>query len=209
MNKPSHYKKEALQALEGKWGKAVLVALIFTSISIVYNVYVNIGVGLDFIIVYLLFFSPILIVYMGARVWVYLAFFDLYKKDENWWKPQFKNSALKLFFTYILLSVFTFLWSLLLIIPGIIKSLSYAQALYIMKDNPEISVMEAIGRSQKMMKGHKWELFWLGLTFIGWALLIIPTLGTITLYVTPYFNATLVAYYEDLKKEGVAEIEQA
>jgi len=101
----------------------------------------------------------------------------------------------------LLVGVFTFLWSLLLIIPGIIKSYAYSMTFYIMADEPGTPAMEAINRSQEMMKGHKWQYFCLQFSFIGWILLSIITFGLAMIYVSPYMSAAQAAFYNELKKE--------
>lgn len=145
-----------------------------------------------------------MLISVSASIWVTLAFLDLYRKDENWYKIKYKKTAGKFFLTVVVLYIFIFLWTLLLIIPGIVKSFAYCQTLFILKDNPEMSIWDAITKSQKMMKGHKWEFFWLTLTFIGWILLSIITLGIGFIYLMPYMQTTIAAYYEDLKNENVA-----
>lgn len=96
----------------------------------------------------------------------------------------------------ILMGIFTFLWSLLFVIPGIIAAYRYRMAVYIMIDNPEYSASECIRRSKEMMDGHKGELFILDLSFIGWALLtIIPF---VSLYVNPYMQTTEANFYNAL-----------
>lgn len=77
----------------------------------------------------------------------------------------------------LIMYVYIFLWSLLFLIPGIIKAYSYAMTPYILAEHPELSVNEAIDRSRAMMKGHKFDYFFLQLSFIGWMLLSIITLG--------------------------------
>lgn len=111
------------------------------------------------------------------------------------------------FCTGLLVSIFTTLWTLLFIIPGIVKSYSYAMTFYILKDNPNIKATEAIDLSQKMMKGHKADLFVLHLSFIGWLILSIFTFGILNiLYVTPYMQLSTANFYEKLKAENaVAE----
>lgn len=98
-----------------------------------------------------------------------------------------------------LVGLFTFLWSLLLVIPGIIKSFSYAQTMMIVAENKGIGAREAIGRSKAMMDGHKMDLFVLCLSFIGWALLCSITLGIAYIWVGPYMQATMVNFYNDIK----------
>ena len=88
-----------------------------------------------------------------------------------------------------------FLWSLLLVFPGIIAFYRYSMAKYIMAENPDISISEAIDRSKQMMKGEKWNLFCVHISFIWWALLaaIIPVIGAFLL--TPYTEAAEAAFY--------------
>ena len=100
-----------------------------------------------------------------------------------------------------LMVLFIFLWSLLLLIPGIIKGYAYILTPYILKDNPELSANQAINLSQKMMKGHKFDLFYLMLSFIGWGILGIFTLGIGYLWLMPYMYAAFAAFYQDVKKE--------
>lgn len=93
---------------------------------------------------------------------------------------------------------------MLFVIPGIIKSYSYAMTFYIMADNPEIDGMEAITRSRQMMNGNKWRLFCLDFSFIGWFILCILTFGLLLLYVGPYMEAAHAAFYQSLKGEEPA-----
>lgn len=102
----------------------------------------------------------------------------------------------------ILVGIFTFLWTLLFFIPGIIKQLSYSMTFYILNDHPEYTATQAITESRKMMKGHKGELFVLYLSFIGWDLLSVLTLGILEIvYVTPYKNAAVAGFYDAIKGE--------
>ena len=100
-----------------------------------------------------------------------------------------------------LVSLFTFLWSLLFYIPGIIKSLSYSQTMAIIAENRGVGALEAINRSKVMMEGHKADLFVLCLSFIGWLLLGAVTFGIAYIWVGPYIQATLVNFYNDIKAE--------
>lgn len=100
---------------------------------------------------------------------------------------------------YLLTAIFIFLWSLLLIIPGIIAALRYSMAFFILHDNPGMSGMEAIRQSSQLMKGYKGKLFMLYLSFIGWAILSVITFGIGFLWLAPYIQATLAAFYEQLR----------
>ena len=108
----------------------------------------------------------------------------------------------------LLTTVFTFLWALLLIIPGIIKAYSYAMANFIAKDHPELGAYDCIKESMKVMDGHKWDLFLLDLSFIGWALLCILTLGIGFLWLQPYIMTSHAIFYKELKAELYPEVEE-
>lgn len=98
---------------------------------------------------------------------------------------------------YLLIGLFVLLWSLLFIIPGIIASYRYALAFYILRDNPQMSASEALNESKRLMDGYKMDLFLLGLSFIGWALLCILTLGIGLLWLGPYMNTAYTNFYEE------------
>lgn len=98
----------------------------------------------------------------------------------------------------VLRFVYTFLWSLLFIIPGIMKSYSYAMAPFVLADNPGMTANQAITRSKEIMQGNRWRLFCLEISFIGWALLTVLTLGIGILWLNPYQNASRAAFYREL-----------
>ena len=101
------------------------------------------------------------------------------------------------FLQRFLRNLYIFLWSLLFVIPGIIKTFSYAMTPFIMADNPEMSAKEAISMSKQLMDGHKWELFCLSFSFIGWQLLAILTLGIGEIFLAPYVEAAYAVFYRD------------
>ena len=105
----------------------------------------------------------------------------------------------------LLMGIFVFLWTLLLIIPGIIKGFAYSLVPYILVDKPELSANEAINLSIKMMKGHKFDFFWLCLSFIGWILLAILTFGIGLFWLMPYMYTAYAAFYQDVKAEYEAK----
>lgn len=104
----------------------------------------------------------------------------------------------------ILVGLFVALWSLLLVVPGIIAAYRYRMATYVLIDHPELSALECIRRSKEMMNGHKAELFMLDLSFIGWALLAaIPYVGYVAqLWTIPYTGLTYAAYYQQRLTDG-------
>lgn len=94
--------------------------------------------------------------------------------------------------------LFTTLWMLLFIIPGIVKGLSYAMTPFILEEHPEMTASEAIKASMRLMDGHKMDLFILGLTFIGWQILACLTMGIGFLFLNPYMNAAYAAFYRSI-----------
>lgn len=101
----------------------------------------------------------------------------------------------------ILIGVFTFLWSLLFWIPGIVKGLSYSMAYYVLTENPELTAREALNESKAIMEGHKMELFVLYLSFILWDILVVLTFGIASVYVLPYQSATVANFYQKIKRQ--------
>jgi uncharacterized membrane protein len=101
---------------------------------------------------------------------------------------------------YLLMTLYILLWTLLLIIPGIIASYSYMMTRPISADNPDIRASDALTMSKEMMRGNKWKLFCLFLRFFGWALLCVLTLGIGFLWLMPYINISMAHFYEDVKR---------
>ena len=103
---------------------------------------------------------------------------------------------------YLRYQVFIFLWTLLFIIPGIIKAISYSQMFYLLAENDKLEASDAQRKSMEMMEGHKAEYFVLQLSFIPWFLLCIITFGIAAIYVTPYYEATMAEFHVRLVKEN-------
>lgn len=178
-------KNRAKQSLTGNWGAAILGLVIYGAIVSLLS---TTGVG-SFV--------------TGL---VSLGYISLYISLLRGKTPTFEGSISAItenigtkFVSTLLVMLYTFLWSLLFIIPGIVKSYSYAMTPYILLDRPELSATDAIKESEKMMNGHKMDLFILDLSFIGWILLSMLTCGILVLYVEPYMMATKSAFYLELK----------
>jgi len=197
------YKNRALASLSGKWDKAIIAAIIFLFITIIVSQVIGLpfsseaGAGSASLIWTILCFP---------LMWGFAVFFlNLIRGKRIEWDNVFdgykNNEWSRVGITYILMYVYIFLWTLLLIIPGIIKTLSYGMTPYILKDNPELSGNAAIEKSMRMMDGHKMELFWLELSFIGWIILSVLTFGIGFVLLEPYLNTSLAHFYEDLKKQ--------
>ncbi|STO07625.1 MULTISPECIES: DUF975 family protein [Exiguobacterium] len=113
----------------------------------------------------------------------------------------FRNGYVKHVLAPLLMGIFIFLWSLLLIIPGIIKAFSYSLTYYIMRDEPELSALEAITESRRLMDGHKMQAFKLVLSFIGWFFVGILTLGIGFLFIYPYFSTAYATFYDSIQQD--------
>ncbi len=128
------------------------------------------------------------------------------KADLNELIYAFKNNYANSLVTILLTDVFTFLWTLLFIVPGIVKSYSYAMVPFLIADHPDLQPMEVIKKSQQMMDGYKWQAFVLDLSFLGWQILSILTLGILGIfYVNPYYYQTKAGLYEFLKDQEVVK----
>lgn len=209
MDSITNYKNRALSALENKWGN-------FVAITFVYGFIIGITQILSGdkdspAILHLI--GLVLFILALPLTWGFQTLFlGAVRGGEATAKDMFEGYNKELFSrvltTTLLYYVYVFLWSLLLLIPGCIKSYSYAMTPYILKDNPEMKNNAAIEESMRMMDGHKLELFMLDLSFIGWALLSLLTCGIGFLWLAPYMNMARVNFYEDLKKASV-EVKEA
>ena len=209
MDSITNYKNRALSALENKWGN-------FVAITFVYGFIIGITQILSGdkdspAILHLI--GLVLFILALPLTWGYQTLFlGAVRGGDATAKDMFEGYNKELFSrvltTTLLYYVYVFLWSLLLLIPGCIKSYSYAMTPYILKDNPEMKNNAAIEESMRMMDGHKLELFLLDLSFIGWALLSILTCCIGFLWLVPYMNMARVNFYEDLKKASV-EVKEA
>lgn len=111
----------------------------------------------------------------------------------------FKDDFSGTFLLGLLINIFTFLWSLLFVIPGIVKAYSYSMAYYIKADHPEYGWKECISESRRIMNGNKLNLFLLDLSFIGWIIVGSFCLGVGVLWVYPYMQSSRANFYESIK----------
>jgi uncharacterized membrane protein len=112
------------------------------------------------------------------------------------------KDSLRLSLAFFLYLLVVLVGVIFFIVPGIIFAMMFAQVPYILRDDENIGVIDALKKSANMMKGHKMQLFLLYLSFIGWAILAILTLGIGYLFLFPYMYTTVAHYYEDLKLES-------
>lgn len=119
--------------------------------------------------------------------------FELYHSD----------SWMKAIGIQIVLGIFVMLWALLLIIPGIIKGIAYSQTYFIYKEKPDLTVMEILNESERLMKGYKMKYFVLNLSFLGWNILALFTGGIGYLWLLPYMVNTYAHFYEEVKSKSL------
>lgn len=211
MKSNQYYKNEALSALRGNWANALVATIIFIALALFFSsndainsyyqrVVINpfIGYSLSFVSLFVLL--PLAVGYSNSMR-VLLETGDN-RLTNNSFSLGFGN-WLHVVWGMVLSSIYIFLWTLLLIIPGIIKSYSYALTPYILVEHPEMSANEAIEESMRLMDGHKFDLFYLQLSFIGWAILSILSLGLGFFWLIPYQMTAQAAFYRDIKNEAM------
>jgi len=138
-----------------------------------------------------------------------MGFFSAFKKFFSEGDTQITGNMFNMGFSnylhnlggYLLTSIFIFLWTLLFIIPGIIMSLAYFCVPFLLKEEPELTPMEAIKKSKTMMKGHKKDLFLIYLGYLGFVILSMLTLGIALLWICPYYFTVFGAFYESIKSQ--------
>jgi len=219
-------KNEAKSLLKGQWSKAILlyiIPLLLLAVSNGYgnsnprfNVEYNISNfdffqvtrhAMSFGIINFVLSAIFLVITLSATFrgldWIEDPQLDFkpiksnftYFRSPDWWK---------LIVLYVLVSIFTFLWSLLLLIPGIVKGLAYSQTYFVYKDLNDrgqaenFTLTDYITKSRQLMVGNKWRYFVLQLSFIGWWILGFITVGIGFIWIYPYYKLTMANFYRDL-----------
>lgn len=209
-------KDNAKQSLRGNWGWAIIVFLIT---AIIVGIFTGAGhwldetyINYDGTNIFYQFASPIgsILLWIGSFIGLSrnIAFLEL-RDDQKEEKPYM--AAFSVFtenrfgpelINFVLVSIFTFLWTWLLIIPGIIKAYSYSMTPYIVKDmvasGKQVSATDGINASKELMKGHKMALFIFDLSFLGWNILAAITCGLGYLWVTPYYQTAKANFYRHI-----------
>ena len=186
-------KAAARSQIMGKIGILFLIALIIGAISGVASALLSLipfGGIVAAVVITPAFALSTVRVYLNVVKGGRPAAGDAFSGFDDFW------SAFKVQF---FVGLFTFLWSLLFFIPGIVKSYSYSMAMYVLADNPGKPALECIKESQRMTNGHKMDLFVLQLSFIGWILLGCITFGIAYIWVGPYMSAAYANAYNSLK----------
>ena len=182
-------KATARAQIKGHIGILFLISLLVSVITSAVTAIPVVGTVVGILIIAPAFSLALVQIYLFTWAGIPVDLVDAFDYFKSFW-PAFKVQFFQ--------ELFTFLWSLLFVIPGIIKSYAYSQAMYILADNPDIGALEALRRSEEMMRGHKLDLFLLDLSFIGWHLLALVTFGLSYIYVMPYLATTRAGFYRSL-----------
>ena len=226
MLKSKELRVKAWESLKGKYWMAFAVVIVTGLICSIGNAFVSFGQNLSEVlglvdpaeldstmVIGALVLNAIVMIsaiigllfgiFVSSPITVGLCNYFIINTDS---KPSFKDafSGFKVKYlrnigTLLLVGIKTVLWSILFIIPGIIKTYEYAIIPYILADDPEISSKDAFKKAKQMMQGNKWRLFKLEFSFIGWFLLCVLTLGLGTFFLIPYINAATAEFYVELK----------
>lgn len=222
----SDFRARAREVLAGKWGKAILVGFVA---SLLGALLAGSAFSLDFeinediqkyipevVITYLTIAASIggilgTVQFIVGGV-VQLGYSQFLLKEEDGQEGELNDLFSQFhrfadgFILHLLRSIFIALWTMLFIIPGIIAAYRYAMAPFILLENPSMKPKEAITASKEMMRGRKFELFCLDLSFIGWSILSALTMGIGYLWLNPYMNAAYAAFYRQLSPRAVEQV---
>lgn len=213
MKSSSEYRAMALDSLRGKWGPAVIATLVYflitsclvsvraggATISSASAAFASMGFLTAIFIA-----TPLAFGYMNAMRRYYL------NSDPDVVSYMFRlplSFYIDVVWTMLYMYVKVFLWSLLFIVPGVIKALGYAMTPFVLADEPQLNAGEAIAKSARMMQGHKHQLLLLELSYLGWVLLGCLTCGIAFLWIEPYVACGIAAFYEDVKLEFEQRVE--
>lgn len=195
--KLSLYRADARKALAGKWIFAAEATLLLFALTIC------IQMTGTYIAILPIILSPIIgygycVVMLRVARGGPVSFETLFEgfSDRFW----------TIFLAYLVITLRTVLWTLLLIIPGIIAAYSYSQTFFILADKKDIGALDAIEESKRLMKGNKWRFFLLTMSFIGWGIVAMLTLGIGYIWLEPYCMITFAKFYESLQDTKPEEV---
>jgi uncharacterized membrane protein len=185
--------REARESLKGKWGLAVGTFFILLLISVALQMVPIIGA------------IGSLIITGPFSVGIALFSLSISRNEDPRMEQIFQgfNHFITAMVAYLLMVLFIFLWMLLLIIPGIIATLSYGMVFYILADDKNIGASDALKKSKYMMQGFKWKYFCLFLRFFAWSILCLFTFGIGYLWLLPYMQVSMAKFYEDVKSNYI------
>lgn len=211
-------KQQAKEQLKGNVGSLLLIFLVYVGVAVAFMFALSFILSMVAInsseaaavVVVIAMFVAIFVVISPLAMGLYKVFLNVTYGDkpavgtlfEGFKPPMFGKSIM----LYLLMYIFICLWSMLLYIPGIIKSFSYSMSWYILAENPDMTAREAITESRLIMDGHKFELFVLYLSFIPWILLSYVTFGIALIWVLPYMQLTMTNFYHNIKRQSSVQV---
>jgi uncharacterized membrane protein len=198
--KKMNYKQQGKDAMQPYFWLSVGIMVLYAAIS---------SAASQFYVVGTIFVSYPLLV--GVNNYFIALHRDGHGEFDDVFKG-FRQNFVENAITLFLMQLYTMLWALLLIIPGIVKGIGYSMTAYILADDDfEVTYNDAIKTSSDMMMGRKMDYFMLALSFIGWILLGILTLGILYIWLLPYMQSTFTAFYLDVKQSylGTSNVKEA
>lgn len=211
MKTNTELRRQGSEALAGRWGTFVAATLLYSIISFFVQAPAQLN---DFARNVLMTSAGVGYTLIGTSVVVSLLILPLTYGYDTIFLRNLRSEPVgvehmfdgfrdygRIFVTLLWQNVLVLLWMLLLIVPGIVKSLAYSLTPYILLDNPKLSTVEAIHLSREMMFGYKAKLFLLLLSFIGWGILCLFTCGIGFLWLAPYMQSSMAAFYEDVRAD--------
>lgn len=193
-------RKNARENLKGNWGAAIGTQFVLSLCVIPFSIVLGILSSQEpfpiapYFIIYLI----TLLISSAIKFGIANFYLNFKRSKRPIFEEAFKGfkNIFKVFGALFIVSLITFLWTLLLIIPGIIASFNYSQVFYILADNEDITIFEAMKESKRIMNGKKWQLFILGLSFIGWYILACLTCGIGFFWLIQYYYMSLTEFYD-------------
>lgn len=212
MRTPSEYRTQAREALRNQWGDAAIASLIILFIAMIISTpsIITSFEGSDWGGSITTLLSVLVLPLQYA---FYISLLDLVRTDKTnvvnytiTYARQHAYANMRFLVAGMLIMILSSLLAVVTLgIGAIILSYAYSMVPYLLHDYPEVTPREAMKISREMMRGQKWNLFVLDLTFFGWILLAICTAGVGMLFVQPYMLTARAAFYEDLKGEKLIE----
>lgn len=190
-------KQLAKKNLEGKWGLAIGAMLIYVILSSGISAVTSFGNPQMGVLFFSNIISVLLLPLLVGYSKIHLDFASGDSEINQLFSGYQGGRFVENIATLFVMGLFTFFWTLLFIIPGIVKAYAYAMTPYILADEryAKISPLDAITKSRELMDGKKMDLFILGLSFLGWIILSMMTFGILLLYVGPYIQQTTAQFY--------------
>ena len=218
MKSPQELKNEALNVLRGNWAPAIVATIVYilvvmaiVSPSEIMSMKISSAFTLPSSLARLTLFTAGIMVFflINFELGYYNTFRPFVDSGDNRLTANMFNRGFSPYWHklggMVLYAVLITIGLILFIIPGIILILAYGMVPYILDEHPEMSVHDTLRASRHMMRGHKFDLFYFWLTFIGWGILCLLSMGIGFIWLMPYYYTARVGFYNDIKTLAVME----